>query len=80
MITYKIYSKRVMNQNKKSFPIIVQRIVGEEYELERVPGNGVCRTGLFPKHAYDNVELGPKIGRELNRDIADNFWHYKQLL
>ena len=67
-------------KNKKDLPISVQQIVGEEYELERVPGNRACGTGCFAKHAYDNVELGPKIDSELNHDIADNFWHYKQLL
>ena len=51
----------------------MQKILGEEYELERVPGNGACGTGSFAKHAYDDVNLGPEIGRELNRDIAENF-------
>ena len=61
-------------------PKEVQQIVGDEYELERIPGNGACGIGSFAKHAYNDVSLGPKIGAELNRKIAINFWHYRKLL
>ena len=64
----------------KELPKGVEKIVGDKYELERIPGNGACGIGAFAKHAYNDVSLGPKIGAELNSEIAKNFWHYKQLL
>lgn len=51
----------------------VQQIVGDEYELERIPGNGACGIGSFAKHAYNDVSLGPKIGVELNKKNSYTF-------
>ena len=34
----------------------------------------------FAKHAFDDSSLGPYIGKQLNEEIAENFWHYKKLI
>ena len=68
------------NKNEKSLPKSVKLIVGNEYELETIPGNGACGMGSFAKHKFDDASLGPKIGEQLNKEIADNFWYYKQLI
>ena len=64
----------------KSLPNSVKQILGDEYELERIPGDGACGMGSFAKHSLDDASLGPEIGEILNKDIADNFWYYKQLI
>ena len=58
----------------------LKKIVGNEYELERVIGDGACGMSSFAKHALGDASLGPHIGELLNKDIARNFWHYKQLI
>ena len=70
-------------KNNKSLPDSVKQVLGDdenELELVKIPGNGACGMGSFAKHAFDDASLGPKIGEELNKDIAENFWYYKQLL
>ena len=62
----------------KSLPRSVHNILGNEYELEKIPGNGACGMGSFAKHTLDDASLGPEIGEILNKDIADNYWYYKQ--
>ena len=64
----------------KTLPENVIKIIGNNHELERAPGNGACAIGCFTKHAFDDVTLGPEEGRILNSEIADNFWHYKKLI
>ena len=34
----------------------------------------------FAKHALGDASLGPEIGEKLNKERADNFWHYKKLI
>ena len=65
---------------EKTLPQSVQQIVGNNYELDKMPGNGACGISSFAKHAFDDESLGPEIGRELNSEIAEHFWYYKQLL
>ena len=36
--------------------------------------------GSFAKHYLNDASLGPFIGEQLNKEIAANFWHYKQLI
>ena len=52
----------------------------DEFELERIPGNGACGMGSFAKHFLNDASLGPLLGEKLNKEIADNFWHYNQLI
>ena len=66
--------------NEKSLPKSVERIVGNNYELERVLGDGACGMRSFTKHAFGDASLGPYFGELLNKEIANNFWNYKQLL
>ena len=66
--------------NEKSLPESVEKIVGSDYELERVIGDGSCEMRSFAKHALGDANLGPKIGELLNKEIAENFWHYRKLL
>ena len=67
-------------ENYKSLPKSFQQILSNKYELEKIPGNGACACGCFAKHALGDASLGPKIGEELNKEIAQNFWYYRQLL
>ena len=67
-------------KSDKSLPNGVKQILGDGFELEKIPGNGACGMGSFAKHAFDDVSLGPKIGEELNKETAENFWHYRKLL
>ena len=61
-------------------PESVKQIVGDEFELERIPGNGACGMGSFAKHFLNDASLGPLLGEKLNKEIAGNFWHYNQLI
>ena len=61
-------------------PESVKQIVGDEFELKRIPGNGACGMGSFAKHFLNDASLGPLLGEKLNKEIADNFWHYNQLI
>ena len=58
----------------------VQKLLGQEYEMEEILGNGACGMNTFASHALGDASLGPELGRALNSDIADNWWHYRQLL
>ena len=34
----------------------------------------------FASHAFGDASLLPELGKDLNVDIAANWWHYKKLL
>ena len=67
-------------KNEKNLPENVKNILGDEYELEKIPGDGSCGIGSFAKHAYNDASLGPELGRLLNKDIANDWWYYRQLV
>ena len=42
-----------------------------------IPGNGACLMGCLGKHLFNDEKLGPKLGEELNKFIADNWFLFK---
>lgn len=76
----KFKTKEPTVNKEKSLPKSVKKLVGNDHELERVLGDGACGMRCFDKHAFGDASLGPQLGEQLNKEIADNFWHYKQLL
>ena len=58
----------------------MENIVGNDHELGKVLGDGACGMRSFALHAHGDASLGPEIGKQLNSEIAENFWHYKQLI
>ena len=73
-------AKNIETKTYTNLPKSVEKLLGDEYELERIPGDGSCGMGCFAKHAYNDASLGPEIGKILNKDIAENIWYYKQLI
>ena len=73
-------AKNIETKTYTNLPKSVEKLLGDEYELERIPGDGSCGMGCFAKHAYNDASLGPEIGKILNKDIAENIWYFKQLI
>ena len=54
-------------------PDSVLLILGDEYELEQIEGNGACAVNTLASHALGYATLGPVLGEALNANIAANW-------
>ena len=65
----------VLKPHLRALPPAVKKIVGEDYVLFPVDGDGACGPRSFAAWIYEDPTLGPHLARNMNRLFVEH-WNY----